>query len=53
MDRYRAPVLQHWMQEDDVKEFGVVTMEQLVLTLREMEEIALADVIAEANAVRG
>ena len=50
VDDCRRAVLQRWMQEeDDVKEFGGATMEQLVTALREMEEITLAETIAQAE----
>ena len=51
IDHCRAAVLQRWMQEeDDVQECGGATMEQLVSTLREMEEIALVEVVVHAIA---
>ena len=45
-----AAMLQRWIQEeDDVKEFGGATKESLVSALREMDEIALSEGIAQAK----
>ena len=49
VDRCLADMLLRWMNEkDDVKAFGGATKGNLVSALKEIEEIALAEAIAQA-----
>ena len=50
MDRCLVAMLQRWMKEmDDVKVFGGATKEKLVSALKEIEENALSEAIAQAT----
>ena len=50
VDRCLVAMLQRWMQEkDDVKSFGGATKEQMVSALKEIDEIALSENIAQAT----
>ena len=50
VDRCLGAMLLRWMNEkDDVKTFGGATKGKLVSALREIEEIALAEAIAQAT----
>ena len=50
VDRCLAAMLLRWMNEkDDIKAFGGATKGKLVSALKEIEEIALAEVIAQAT----
>ena len=50
VDRCLAAMLLRWMNEkDDVKAFGGATKGKLVSALKEIEEIALAEAIAQAT----
>ena len=50
VDRCLAAMLQRWMkEEDDVKAFGGATKERLVSALKEIDENALSEAIAQAT----
>ena len=50
VDRCLAAMLVRWMNEkDDVKAFGGATKGKLVSALKEIEEIGLAETIAQAT----
>ena len=50
VDRCLVAMLQRWMKEmDDVKVFGGATKEKLVSALKEIEENALSEAIAQAT----
>ena len=50
VDRCLAAMLQRWMkEEDDVKVFGGATKDKLVSALKEIEENALSEAIAQAT----